>query len=583
MDLTTFVRGGLPDESHARLREAIPAGFFGYPRGMPPADRHALTYERFRHAGTAAPSAGRLLARPPELCALLERAAVADPALFHVMLLHYTLTLVPILRFGDRSTEPVRRRLEAMDRFGAVAMTEAGRSNSHLMPATVARFDAADRSFVLTTPDPAAVKFPTTAGHPGVPKLLTVYARLVDDGGERGVFLFLVPLGGGDGDSDGAAGGDGVHVLPAADNPALSLDWAAVRFDGLRLPFESWLAAGARITADGVFHDPLAGSRAALSMCAAPYVWRGIIAAGAAAYRAGAASLTLHSVDRPTQGRLAPGRPLIDHRNQQEAVLTALARGYALTAVANRVKTGAAWSAGGSASASTWTPWASVDLMLPLLKAAVTDLAEDTAGLCRTHSGAPGFLASGRLNGYRGLAHAYLSAGGDNQLILFDVARAMVERDRYEPPDPGQGVFDLSLEGCLDAARALELRLVDELSVRVTAPGSLGDWNPHLALAARTATALADRVILEILQDGPPRLRPVFRWFALDWAERRAGLLLDEAIAVPPLIGRIRALRDELCAELMPRTPELVEAFELPELHEPPVWSTSWTSPASQH
>ncbi|MFB4287284.1 hypothetical protein ACBI99_06570 [Nonomuraea sp. ATR24] len=575
MDLITFVRGGLPDEPHARLREAIPAAFFGYPRALPPPDRHALTYERFRHAGTAAPPARELLEDPRALCALLERAAVADPALFHVMLLHYTLTLVPVLRFGDERTEPVRRQLEGMERFGVVAMTEAGRSNSHLMPATVARLDARDGSFVLTTPDPAAVKFPTTAGHPAVPKLLTVYARLVDDEGDRGVFLFLVPLG------DGSVP-DGVTVLPAADNHALPLDWAAVRFDGLRLPAGSWLAAGARVTDAGVVHDPLAATRPALSMCAAPYVWRGVIAASAAVTRAGAAVLTRHSAGRPTQGRLARGRPLIEHRNQQEAVLTALSRAYALTAVANHVKTGVTWTEGGAESAPIWAPWASVDLMLPLLKAAVTALAEETAGLCRTHCGAPGFVASGRLNGYRGLAHGYISAGGDNQLILFDVARAMVERDRYEPPEPAPGALDLSLGGCLDAARALETRLLDDLAARVGAPGPSGGWDPHLPQAARTATALADRVVLEILQDGPPRLRPLLSWYALDWADRRAGLLLDEGIATPPLMSRIRAARDELRAELMPLTSELVDAFELPELHEPPLWSTAWTSPASQ-
>ncbi|MFD0534152.1 hypothetical protein ACFQY7_10660 [Actinomadura luteofluorescens] len=49
--------------------------------------------------------------------------------------------------------------------------------------------------------------------------------------------------------------------------------------------------------------------------------------------------LLAHSAGRTTLGRLAPRRPLTDYRNQQEAVLGALASAYALTAVAAHVTT----------------------------------------------------------------------------------------------------------------------------------------------------------------------------------------------------------------------------------------------------
>ncbi len=104
---------------------------------------------------------------------------------------------------------------------------------------------------------------------------------------------------------------------------------------------------------------------------------------------------------------------------------------------------------------------------------------------CRVHSGAPGFAAAERLNAYRGLTHAYQNACGDNELILYDTARAMADRDRYDtaramadrdryvPPEPGAGPPD---GGDLDSprvwlflARDTERRMRDRLAARVDA------------------------------------------------------------------------------------------------------------------
>ncbi|TDE08431.1 hypothetical protein E1289_37865, partial [Actinomadura sp. 6K520] len=160
--MLAFVRGASLDaKTRARLADAVPAEFFTVPGGLTARDRHELTYARLRRAGLAAPPAPELLDDPPALCALLERAATADPALFHVMLLHYTLALGPILRFGagQRGPRQARDALESMTSFGTLLMTEAGRSNSHLSPRTLARHDPETGGFTLTTPDAQAAKF----------------------------------------------------------------------------------------------------------------------------------------------------------------------------------------------------------------------------------------------------------------------------------------------------------------------------------------------------------------------------------------------------------------------------------------
>ncbi|MFI0408948.1 hypothetical protein [Actinomadura sp. 3N508] len=565
--LLGFVRGpSLDPKTRTRIAEAVPEEFFTYPGGLTARDHQALTYDRLRRAGLAAPPAAELLADPAALCALLERAAIADPALFHVMLLHYTLALGPILRFGaaqltedagpgERGVRDAHDALASMDSFGTLLMTEVGRSNSHLSPRTIARHDPASGGFVLSTPDVRAAKFPTSTAHPHLPKTAAVYATLVHGGAERGVFVFAVPLRG-----PGGEAAPGVRVVDAPETTGLQVDYAAVLLDDLTVPYGAWLRDGASIAADGTFHDP-AGSPAARltrSMGIAPAVWRAVISASAAITRASAGTLLAHSAGRTTLGRLAPRRPLTDYRNQQEAVLGALAAGYALTAVAQHVKTArtAADAPGGGTAGgprTAWAPWSAVDRDLALLKAAATVQAQETVSACRVHSGAPGFAAVERLNAYRGLAHAYMNAGGDNELILYDTARAMADLDRYTPPDPGAGPPDggdlHSPAVWLFLARDAERRMRDRLAARVaSATGGGADpftaWNGNLVLAARTAAACADRTVLEILAaaagSGPGELAPVLGLHALNLLDRRA------------------------CDELAPRAGALAAAFELP-------------------
>ncbi|MCQ0013110.1 hypothetical protein LUW76_02740 [Actinomadura madurae] len=196
---------------------------------------------------------------------------------------------------------------------------------------------------------------------------------------------------------------------------------------------------------------------------------------------------------------------------------------------------------------------------------------------CRVHSGAPGFAAVERLNAYRGLAHAYQNAGGDNELILYDTARAMADLDRYVPPEPGAGPPD---DGDLESprvwlflARDTERRMRDRLAARVNDALQSGEdaftaWNGNLVLAARTATACADRIVLEILasalESGPRALGPVLRLHALDRLEHRAADLLNEGVVPPGMLDELWAARRRTCDELAPGAQDLAAALDLP-------------------
>ncbi|MFD6156111.1 acyl-CoA dehydrogenase [Nocardia sp. NPDC060256] len=570
-----------PDQTRALVHAAIPDTFFTWPDGASRQERLSLVYARARQAGRTAPPAAELLDSPHTLSALLARAALADPDLFHILLVHYTLVLAPILRSvpADSSAglADTRAALESMDAFGSALLTEGARSNSHLHPRTQATFDPDSGGFVLHTPDADARKFPNSTGHPGVAKTGAVYAQLIVGGQERGVFVFVVPLRGPDG-----AVRPGVQITPAPDTFALPCDFASVRFDRMRIPLHAWLSDGAAIDADGRFHDDAgaAAERLARTMrIGAPHVWRGVIAACAAVTQDSARILESHTATRLTMGRLAPEQGLIRYRNQQEAVLGALAAAYTLTIVSRHVVRETAATPVAPVGEATWAPWSSVDTELPLLKVFATRLALEVTASCRTHCGATGFVAHNRLNAFHGFVNSYFCAGGDNDLILMDTAHAMADPQRYRPPGPETRPADAadltSPHAWVSLARTAERYYHHRLDGCLKAARRAGHdqftgWNDNLALAQTAAAARADRIVLELLRmachSAPAPVGGLLRLYALSWIERNAGFLADQRLTPTPLLDRIWDHRRALCDELLPHTTDLAAAFDLPEL-----------------
>lgn len=565
---------------HPWLLDAFPPTAFSWPDGLARNGRLTLAYARAANAGRAAPKPVVLLDDPSALCALLARAAVADPELFHILLVHYTLVLAPLRQSQPNGTygelASVRDELESMTTFGTAVLTEGNRSNSHLHVRTRAAFDPATGGFTLHTPDADAVKFPATAGHPGVPKTGAVYAQLVARGQDCGMFVFMVPLRGQDGTVT-----SGVHITPAPDTSALPCDYAAVRFDNVHVPFHAWLSDGATIDATGHFQDVAVSTSARLTRTMSiggPHVWRGIISASAAVAQASARILHSHSANRLTMGRLLPEAGLLRYRNQQQAVLDALANAYALAVIAHHTTTKVMTPSTFPVSQGTWAPWSAVDRELPLLKATATSLSLDTVALCRSRCGARGYLADNRLNSYHGFMDAYRTAGGDNELIMLDTAQAMMNPDTYRPPRPdtftGRTADLLSPHTWLSLAGNVERYLHDRLKVGLESAKNDGAdeftaWNNNLGPARSAASAWADRIVLQLLcsayDTAPHPVDKLLSLFALSWLERGTQFLAAPDITPRDLLNRIWEHRRNLCDELSHHAADLANAIDLPD------------------
>ncbi|RSS79688.1 acyl-CoA oxidase, partial [Streptomyces sp. WAC02707] len=126
--------------------------------------------------------------------------------------------------------------------MGCFAMTETGHGSNVQALGTVARYDAATREFVLTTPDEAARKdyIGNAARHA---ELAVVFAQLEVGGTSRGVHAFVVPV------RVGGETAPGVRIEDDGRKMGLNgVDNGRIRFDGVRVPREALLNRFADVT-----------------------------------------------------------------------------------------------------------------------------------------------------------------------------------------------------------------------------------------------------------------------------------------------------------------------------------------------
>jgi acyl-CoA oxidase len=300
-------------------------------------ERNVRTYARLAAVGRHGGGSVNLAADTERLNTVQEWMAVVDPSVSHAGLVHFAVCTWAIGALGrpEAYLAELTHDLDCQRAAGSILVTEIGRSNSHIAVATEARFDARSRTFTLHTPHDGAAKIMANVAERGVPKIAIVFAQLVVGDRRCGLFPFAMRIQ----TEDGPA--HGVRVAALSDVPAVPLDYALVRFDDARVPFDSWLRDSASLDADGVFDDPLGGGapRLTRSFAFAASAALGASVALAAAARASITIALRHANQRVTSGSLAPGLEVIGYSTQQWALYTALADAYATTFLVEQAKT----------------------------------------------------------------------------------------------------------------------------------------------------------------------------------------------------------------------------------------------------
>jgi acyl-CoA oxidase len=392
--------------------------------------------------------------------------------------------------------------------------------------------------------------------------------------------------------------------------------------------YRDWLRDGATIHTDPAtgevdFHDPLGGASARTQRSISPARFAcGAVSLGLAAVaRAGVAIALTHAHRRESTDRFGTRRPVIDYRNQQRLLFSALASAVAATAVARRA-TELCWrippegqrpgdptdrsrSVGHGDDGVAAQPEAQVPesqgqpnsaaqaaamRTASLTKVIADRLAERATARCRAACGGLGFLSVNRLVDYQGLALAFNAACGDNQMILLNAAWGMVTGGDYEPAPwcpPGQRDSPTQADvpgapGEQENGSALlsarEHVLHRELTQYLTAAAGSGveeftAWNQRIDLAQRLAEAYMARMTMQAMvewaatADTPQQAevaQQLCRILLLEELAADAGWYLAEGLLTA---DQVRGLPDQLAdadARLLPHASTVAEMLQVP-------------------
>ncbi len=542
-------------------------------------ERNLRTYSRLatvaRHEGGSV----KLAADTDRLNTVQEWMAVVDPCVSHAGLVHFAVCTWAIRALGrpDANLAELTDDLDSGRAAGSILVTEVGRSNSHIAVATEARFDARSRTFILRTPDDGAAKIMANVAEPGVPKIAIVFAELIVGGQRCGLFPFAMRIQTADGPAHG------VRVAALSDVPAVPLDYALVKFEDARVPFDGWLRDSATLDADGVFEDPLGGAAPRL-MRSFAFGASAALGSSVALAAAARASITIglrHANQRVTAGSLAPGLKVIGYSTQQRALYTALADAYAITFLVEQAKT---WYRQGTAvqapaGGQTFAPWSSVNRNLALTKAAAAASLSRITAACRIGAGAQGLLAANRITEYEGLSQSLQAAAGDSLLSRLDAGKALAQDESYAvdvPPVTAPLDFD-DPQTALALATAREAGLLADIRARMTAADAGATafelWNPLLPATLELADAhlrnltlrsFDERVRSATAAEVFEPLRALLVLHGLNIVHEDLAWHLEHASLTPSDLAGLRAARDRAPSRVHEHAAVLVDGFALP-------------------
>lgn len=491
--------------------------------------------------------------------------------------------------------EKYLRRIASLELPGSYAMTETGHGSNVRDLETTATYDPDTRELVVHTPTEMAGKdwIGNAACHA---QLATVFARLVVGGEDHGVHAVLVPVRAADGTVL-----DGVRIEDRGLKLGLNgVDNGRIWFDQVRVPAENLLDRFASIDGSGQYQSPIPSSgRRFFTMLGTLVAGRVSIASASVS----AASVALTVAVRYASGRRQFGpdgaaeTPILHYRAVQRALMPALARTFGGLFAVRDLQARFAAITGPSDP--------EVEVRAAALKAWTSDDCVRTVQIGREMCGGQGYLAENRFAALKADTDIFTTFEGANLVLYQLAAKGLLSKYRDE-------MGSLDLRGALrylgDRAET-SLTELNPVSKRRTDAGHLDDPEMHLgalryredrllrSVASRIrgrlrdgmdsfqainevqdhlvslAKAHAERIAAEAfhaaVEEAPggvgDALARVYVLFALSTLESDRGWFLETGVFEPAKARAIRTRVNELCREVAALSPDLVDAFAIPE------------------
>ncbi|MFG3531324.1 acyl-CoA dehydrogenase [Streptomyces sp. NPDC047917] len=562
--LTDVLLGGNHRREHGFWRRLISTDPFRRPDHRTPEERLALTYERLRVLNDCLDSGARLAADPRALAALHEWLGPVDPALTTVAGIHYNLFLGSLLDHGGDGDRDLSDFLR-LRRIGTFLCTEVAHGNDAAAVETTAAYDRERDGFVLCTPHAGAQKFMPNTGPAGGPKTGLVAARLLVDGTDHGVFLFLVPL------TDEGQPLPGVRIRTLPTRTGSPVDHCLTSFDRVFVGRAALLDGDhGRVGADGEFSSAVDNRRRRF-LASIGRVTSGKISMTACAVGCARATLAVavrYGGHRYISGPRGSHRvPVMAHRSHHGPLAAAMATVFAMSLLHRRALD--RWERSERPEEA--------ERLVAVAKGWITWQARSVIVECRERCGAQALLEHNGMSELVTGVEGAITAEGDNLAIHAKAAAEMLFAAGPAAGASSGGPGDLDDPGFLGGLLTeLERIWFDRARERMgLAPHGdpLGRWNAAAGPALRGVEAHAQRQAAEayaeavaVLPEGPARdrLGELERLFALDRIARSSGDLLAAGLLSADQVNGLPARVEQLITTVAAHLPDLVDAFALP-------------------
>ncbi|WP_158698020.1 acyl-CoA dehydrogenase family protein [Streptomyces prunicolor] len=524
-------------------------------------------YRRLRLLNDAVRDPVALVRDPVRLACLHEWLGFVDHTLLVAATIHYNLFLGSIVDHDARGAEELAPYLE-MGQVGTFLMTEVGHGNDASAVETLAVYDREADGFTVHTPCAAAQKFMPNTSPVGGPKTGVVGARLVVDGTDHGVHLFVVPLT------------NATHTLPGVRVRRLSprlgspLDHSLTSFDGVRVGRGALLAgSGGRMTDEGVFVSEVKDQRQRY-LASVGRVMSGKLCMSAGSV--GSARAVVALAVRYGRNRRITGLsgsttlPVFALRSHHGPLVEAVATVYAMSMLYRRAAR--RWSTHDTAGR------AEAGRLVSVAKAWISWQARDVCLEARERCGAQGLLAHNGFADQLTAVEGVITAEGDNQATVVKAAAELLfapQRAPRQVPDPhGRELTEPGfLHDLLASAEVLWLERA-RTAMRRAPSEALARRNAAMGPALRAIEVHAHRQAAEAtaeaaaalpLGEARELLDAVHLLFALRGVRAQSGDLLSKGFLSTRHIDELPMLHERLVGLLAKDVTVLVDGFAVPE------------------